>query len=248
MDAPWAPTDALCFHNQSAFSAEGNDRMATVSFQVIDGVDKGRAYEDLGTPVTIGREEGNVIRLNDERVSRFHAKIQEDHGHVVLTDLDSTNGSSVNGEPVQLRILKAGDQVTMGRTKLVFGTPAQIAASVKSSTVHGTPAAHDPTVLSGEIPAEVAAAVHDTETETPDSSRGYPKLPSRLAPSQAAQLSEAIDFLHRALADATEVVHIPANAAEARLPLTSWQQIQGVLAILARYSREVAEPAEAAQS
>jgi len=222
--------------------------MATVSFQVIDGVDKGRAFEDLATPVTIGREEGNIIRLNDERVSRFHAKIQEDHGHVVLTDLDSTNGSSVNGEPVQLRILKAGDQVTMGRTKLVFGTPAQIAASVKSSTVQGTPAANDPTVLSGEIPAAVAAAVHDTETETPDMSRGYPKLPSRLAPSQAAQLSEAIDFLHRALADATEVVHIPANAAEARLPLTSWQQIQGVLAILARYSREVAEPAEAAQS
>jgi len=223
--------------------------MATVSFQVIDGVDKGRAYEDLGTPVTIGREEGNVIRLNDERVSRFHAKIQEDHGHVVLTDLDSTNGSSVNGEPVQLRILKAGDQLTMGRTKLVFGTPAQIAASVKASGSQGNPAANDPTVLSGEIPAEVAAAVHETETETPaEPSRGYPKLPSRLAPSQAAQLSEAIDFLHRALADATEVVHIPANAAEARLPLASWQQIQAVLAILARYSREVAEPAEAAQS
>lgn len=223
--------------------------MATVSFQVIDGVDKGRAYEDLGTPVTIGREEGNVIRLNDERVSRFHAKIQEDHGHVVLTDLDSTNGSSVNGEPVQLRILKAGDQVTMGRTKLVFGTPAQIAASVKASGGQANPAANDPTVLSGEIPAEVAAAVHETETETPtEPSRGYPKLPSRLAPSQAAQLSEAIDFLHRALADATEVVHIPANAAEARLPLASWQQIQAVLAILARYSREVAEPAEAAQT
>jgi predicted component of type VI protein secretion system len=225
--------------------------MATVSFQVIDGVDKGRAFEDLPTPVTIGREEGNVIRLNDERVSRFHAKIQEDHGHVVLTDLDSTNGSCVNGEPIQLRILKPGDQLTMGRTKLVFGTPAQIAASAKAANLQSSPAANDPTVLSGEIPAAVAASVRDTteaETETPDSARGYPKLPLRLAPSQAAQLSEVIDFLHRALADATEVVHIPANAAEARLPLSSWQQIQGVLAILARYSREVAEPAESAEA
>jgi len=225
--------------------------MATVSFQVIDGVDKGRAFEDLGTPVTIGREEGNVIRLNDERVSRFHAKIQEDHGHVVLTDLDSTNGSTVNGEPIQLRILKPGDQVTMGRSKLVFGTPAQIAASAKASnhSAAGAIAANDPTVLSGEIPASVAAEVHETATEEPvTDGRGYPKLPSRLAPSQAAQLSEAIDFLHRALADATDVVHIPANAAEARLPLSSWQQIQGVLAILARYSREVAEPAEATTS
>jgi hypothetical protein len=221
--------------------------MATVSFQVIDGVDKGRAFEDLATPVTIGREEGNVIRLNDERVSRFHAKIQEDHGHVVLTDLDSTNGSTVNGEPIQLRILKPGDQITMGRSKLVFGTPAQIAASAKSNShAAAVIAANDPTVLSGEIPAAVAAEVHETATEEPvHDSRGYPRLPSRLAPSQAAQLSEAIDFLHRALADATDVVHIPANAAEARLPLSSWQQIQGVLAILARYSREVAEPAEA---
>ena len=221
--------------------------MATVSFQVIDGVDKGRAFEGLAMPVTIGREEGNVIRLNDERVSRFHAKIQEDHGHIVLTDLDSTNGSTVNGEPVQLRILKAGDQITIGRSKLVFGTPAQIAASAKTSSSTTGAAANAPTVLSGEIPAVIAAAVHETATEEIDS-RGYPKLPSRLAPSQAAQLSEAIDFLHRALADATEVVHIPANAAEARLPLASWQQIQAVLAILARYSREVAEPAEATRT
>jgi predicted component of type VI protein secretion system len=170
--------------------------MATVSFQVIDGVDKGRAFEDLATPVTIGREEGNVIRLNDERVSRFHAKIQEDHGHVVLTDLDSTNGSTVNGEPIQLRILKPGDQITMGRSKLVFGTPAQIAASAKSNShAAAVIAANDPTVLSGEIPAAVAAEVHETATEEPvHDSRGYPRLPSRLAPSQAAQLSEAITF------------------------------------------------------
>src|SRR5215211_6471439 len=132
MDAPWAPTDALCFHNQSAHWAEGNDRMATVSFQVIDGVDKGRAYEDLVTPVTIGREEGNVVRLNDERVSRFHAKIQEDHGEVVLTDLDSTNGTSVNGEPVQLRLLRPGDQVSLGRSKLLFGAPDEIAAAIQA--------------------------------------------------------------------------------------------------------------------
>ena len=37
-----------------------------------------RVYEDLETPITIGREEGNAIQLNDDRVSRFHVKIQED--------------------------------------------------------------------------------------------------------------------------------------------------------------------------
>ena len=104
--------------------------MANVSFQVVDGVDKGRCFWNLETPVTVGREEGNGLRLNDERVSRFHAKVQEDHGQVVLTDLDSTNGTCVNGEPIQLRLLRPGDQVTMGRSKLVFGTPEQIAAAL----------------------------------------------------------------------------------------------------------------------
>ena len=53
--------------------------MAKVTFQVIDGADKGTLFVDLPTPLTIGRENGNGIRLNDERVSRFHLKVQEDH-------------------------------------------------------------------------------------------------------------------------------------------------------------------------
>src|SRR5262249_23221861 len=48
--------------------------MTKVTFQVLEGIDKGRVFRDLTTPVTIGREEGNLLRLNDERVSRFHAK------------------------------------------------------------------------------------------------------------------------------------------------------------------------------
>ena len=50
----------------------------TVTFQVLEGIDKGRIFRDLEIPVTIGREEGNVLRLNDERISRFHAKVQCD--------------------------------------------------------------------------------------------------------------------------------------------------------------------------
>ena len=48
--------------------------MATITLRVLDGADRGRSYDELGTPVTIGREEGNSIQLNDERVSRFHVK------------------------------------------------------------------------------------------------------------------------------------------------------------------------------
>ncbi|MGA2257830.1 MAG: FHA domain-containing protein, partial [Thermoguttaceae bacterium] len=72
--------------------------MALVTLRVLDGADRGRTFDDIPTPLTVGREEGNPIQLNDERISRFHLKIQEDDGKLVLADLESTNGTKVNGE------------------------------------------------------------------------------------------------------------------------------------------------------
>ncbi|HEX3870706.1 MAG TPA: FHA domain-containing protein, partial [Pirellulales bacterium] len=96
--------------------------MAFITLRVLDGADRGRIFSNLPTPVTIGREEGNSVQLNDERVSRFHLKIQEDQDKLVLTDLESTNGTKVNGENIQLRILRHGDIVAVGRSVLLFGS------------------------------------------------------------------------------------------------------------------------------
>src|SRR5258707_5812060 len=100
--------------------------MARITFQVLEGFERGRMFGDLPTPVTIGREEDNTIQLNDERVSRFHVKIQEDGGRVILTDLDSTNGTRINGHPVQMRVLQFGDQMSIGRSLLLYGSPGEI--------------------------------------------------------------------------------------------------------------------------
>src|SRR6201991_3227418 len=102
--------------------------MAQITLRVLDGADRGRIYENLPTPVTIGREEGNSLQLNDERVSRFHVKIQEDQDKVVITDLESTNGTKVNGEDIQLRILRFGDIVSLGRSVLLVGSRDGIAS------------------------------------------------------------------------------------------------------------------------
>src|SRR2546428_12670765 len=102
--------------------------MPLVTFQVLEGIDKGRVFREMATPVTIGREEGNGLRLNDERVSRFHAKVQQDGDHVILTDLESTNGTRVNGSVVQIRRLPHGDRVCLGRSLLLFGSNEEIAA------------------------------------------------------------------------------------------------------------------------
>src|SRR5947209_4696105 len=100
--------------------------MPPITFQVLEGIDKGRVFRELSTPVTIGREEGNVLRLNDERVSRFHAKVQFDNGEIIITDLESTNGTRVNGNVVQIRRLRPGDRIGVGRSLLLFGSEKEI--------------------------------------------------------------------------------------------------------------------------
>src|ERR1700736_4739802 len=104
--------------------------MPSVTFRVLDGIDKGRVFRDLPTPVTIGREEGNLLRLNDERVSRFHAKVQQDNSDIILTDLESTNGTRVNNNVVQIRRLRHGDRILVGRSLLLFGSSEEIAARI----------------------------------------------------------------------------------------------------------------------
>ena len=66
--------------------------MALITFRVLDGADRGRTFENLPTPVTIGREEGNAIQLNDERISRFHLKVQEDQGKTDSTRIQEKVG------------------------------------------------------------------------------------------------------------------------------------------------------------
>ena len=61
-----------------AHCAHSRRQMAQITLRVIDGADRGRVYE-RETPISIGREEGNSIQLNDDRISRFHIKVQDDH-------------------------------------------------------------------------------------------------------------------------------------------------------------------------
>jgi hypothetical protein len=73
-------------------------------------------------PVTIGRLDDCEIQLADKNVSRRHAEIRSEGGGFVVVDLDSTNGTKVNGNKVKRRELADGDQVTVGATTLRFET------------------------------------------------------------------------------------------------------------------------------
>jgi pSer/pThr/pTyr-binding forkhead associated (FHA) protein len=72
--------------------------------------------------VSIGREIGNdVVLSTDKTISRQHAIVHHLNGEYFLEDLNSKNGSRVNGNPVKSKTsLSSGDEVCIGITRLVF--------------------------------------------------------------------------------------------------------------------------------
>ncbi|MEM7232955.1 MAG: FHA domain-containing protein [Planctomycetota bacterium] len=88
---------------------------------VIDGDDRGKrlTFNDHKT-FTIGRSPKTDLRLTDNKVSRVHCQIEESgNGHVIV-DLDSANGTVVNGDRVKKVTLKEGDFIRLGFTMLKY--------------------------------------------------------------------------------------------------------------------------------
>ena len=239
--------------------------MTTVTFQVLEGIDRGRIFRDLplATPVTIGREEGNLLRLNDERVSRFHAKVQVDNGDIILTDLESTNGTRVNGKAVQIRRLRPGDRICVGRSLLLFGSHEEIRARMATlaglshQELQGAERDAEP----GQLPATVQASpsfvpldedldfnlsVRDEVTVTPAGmfvrNQPLPPLPRKMSPAQAARIAEIFDLLHRGLTCATENIEANEDGSQVTLTFADWQKVLAVQMLMALYLRAVTEP------
>lgn len=217
--------------------------MAEVTLRIIDGADRGRVFSSLGTPITIGREEGNVIQLNDDRVSRYHLKIQEDQQRVVLTDLESTNGTKVNGEDIQLRILRHGDMICVGRSILLFGSPAEIEERVGTLR-------HDPQTESREIPSgsSDSSVKFDLNWEDEEDLQATihvvkpPELPSNLSPAQAAQLSELIEYLHIRIRHLLKSVQLNDEEDHVSLESEHWQHLLDLQSRLAVYLKSIGDP------
>jgi len=219
--------------------------MPRLTLRVLDGADRGRTYPNLEPPVTIGREEGNTIQLNDERVSRYHAKIQMDHDQVVLTDLESTNGTRVNGEDVQLRNLRYGDVVQVGRTVMVFGTREQISRRLKELCDGGR--CQKPRRPKSPLLADIPASESDVPWKDQDSIQAMffelqpPDLPERLSPGQAAQLSEVIEYLTINLRHLIECAK-DEKGDRVSLDACQWQNLIDLQCRLAEYLRKIGDP------
>ena len=89
---------------------------------ILDGGFAGMEYE-LGRPETlIGRSPTTDITLLDASISREHALVlrEEDGGSFLIEDLQSTNGTRVNGKRIRSVPLCDGDEIQIGHTRFRF--------------------------------------------------------------------------------------------------------------------------------
>ncbi|MFZ1287203.1 MAG: FHA domain-containing protein, partial [Candidatus Phosphoribacter sp.] len=84
----------------------------------------GERYPLLGSLTVIGRDPSADVIIDDPGISRRHSEVRVtvDGPHLVssIRDLASTNGTFVNGERITGSRLRDGDQLTVGRTPIVF--------------------------------------------------------------------------------------------------------------------------------
>ncbi len=87
---------------------------------VIAGNSVGEMYQIRKGEIAIGRERDCDIVVTDVGISRKHARIiQDKSGELLIEDLQSTNGTYLNGEVIRTRPLRDGDRIQLGRTTIL---------------------------------------------------------------------------------------------------------------------------------
>jgi Protein of unknown function (DUF3662)/FHA domain len=81
----------------------------------------GRSRTVSERSVVLGRSRECDVRVDDPNVSRRHAELRQEGATYWLVDLDSTNGTELNGKRVSRAKLADGDRITLGSTEIVFG-------------------------------------------------------------------------------------------------------------------------------
>ncbi len=112
--------------------------------RVVQGPDLGKEYPLVDGEMSAGRDPEHAICLTDRSASRTHFLLQVAAGRVKLVDMRSRNRTRVNGEPVAEHLLRVGDEISVGRTRLVF------ILDVESSPDAATPPTPSLSIVSGE--------------------------------------------------------------------------------------------------
>jgi signal transduction histidine kinase/pSer/pThr/pTyr-binding forkhead associated (FHA) protein len=92
---------------------------------VIRGIDQGSRFELNESTIRLGRDPSSTIPLHDTEVSRHHAEIRWVDGEYTISDLNSSNGTFINGQRIHSHQLASGDQLQVGSTLMLYTGPAE---------------------------------------------------------------------------------------------------------------------------
>jgi hypothetical protein len=96
----------------------GSGRQAELTIET--GPDAGHSHRAGDNALRLGRSPDNDIILRDPATSGHHARVERRGDQFWIVDLGSTNGTLVNGEPIQEKELNHGDRVTIGQNSVQF--------------------------------------------------------------------------------------------------------------------------------
>ena len=151
--------------------------MADLILEIVEGDDAGRQTQLEGS-IEIGREASNGLAIDDEQASRRHTRVTAEGDHALVEDLGSTNGTYLNGQPIEgQRTLRPGDRLRVGLTIVELRTAADVQR--KPSAVIPVPQF---TKLSGDVlePVPEQELMPEPVAEAP-AEAGAPSTPPAFA-------------------------------------------------------------------
>lgn len=219
-----------------------------ITLRILDGPDKGKEFFHLNLPVSIGREPQNTVSLNDERVSRYHCRIQEDHGKIILTDVESTNGTKLNGQSIWLGVLKPGDVISVGQSLLIVGTREEILSRLEridpfSLQEAGLRFLTEDNTLE-ELPPALRRELEHYAEQTPEALKRLhalrpPELPQKLQPHQAAQLADLLLYIQLRLHFMVEAAEIQKTTGRVSWEMKDWQCLLDLYSRVTEYCQKL---------
>ncbi|MFP2899690.1 FHA domain-containing protein [Corallococcus sp. 4LFB] len=108
-----------------------------VMMLVLDGVDKGRKKRFKGVRMVVGRSKDCDFALGDQTVSRRHLELVYGESGVVMRDLGGISGTQVNDQKVDECILKHGDEISVGKTRLRFVDEGELIKEMRAKAESG---------------------------------------------------------------------------------------------------------------
>jgi pSer/pThr/pTyr-binding forkhead associated (FHA) protein len=114
----------------------------------------GRSHLLKAEKTTIGRVEDNMFQIPEPSVSSHHCEVVVRGNDVLIRDLNSTNGTFINGEKVSESVLKLGQVLRLGQIELRLDTDDAPAPAAASSPAPSTSTAPATTTPSGKKPLD----------------------------------------------------------------------------------------------